>query len=388
MKRKAPPGLPPWVAEAARELAAEQAGLKSGSRDIELPAEYTLPDLLTAVFAHEASDLHLSVGQPPTYRVHGDLVRAQAPPLTQERAQKMLLPIITEDQRNKYLDVGSLDFAYDFNGQARFRGNFFDHYRGMGAVFRVIPSAVPRLDQLGLPQVITRVANLRSGFVLVTGPTGSGKSTTLAAIINHINMTRNAHIITIEDPVEFVHPRIKCLIDHREVGQHATSFSDALMSSLREDPDIILVGEMRDLDTIYNAIKAAETGILVFATLHTNTAPKSVDRIVDVFPARQQDQIRTMLAESLKAVVSQQLVKRADGLGRIAVHEILLWTPGLSNLIREGKSSQFGNFIQMGRNTGMQSLDGDLRRNVELGIITLAAARERAQDPDNLENAV
>lgn len=388
MKHKAAPGIPSWVAEAAREIAAEQGRFQPDATDIVLPERYTLADLLSAVFVHGASDLHLSVGQPPIYRIHGDLVRAKAPVLHQEQAHTLLLPIINTDQLERYQTTGSLDFAYAFENHGRFRGNFFDHYRGMGAVFRVIPSDIPRLDMLGLPSVIHRIANLHSGFVLVTGPTGSGKSTTLAAIIHQINMSRHAHIITIEDPVEFVHPRLKCLIDHREIGRHAKSFSDALTSSLREDPDIILVGEMRDLETIYNAIKAAETGILVFGTLHTNTAPKSVDRIVDVFPARQQDQIRTMLAESLKAVISQQLVKRADGRGRVAVHEILLWTPGLSNLIREGKSSQFANFIQMGRQMGMQSLDGDLRRLVELGTITMEAARERAQDPANLEDAV
>jgi twitching motility protein PilT len=386
--RKTNPEMPPWVAKAARELSSQKVKQVEIEVRIELPRDYTLYDLLRAVFEHGASDLHLSVGLPPVYRVHGELYRAHAEELTQEHAEHMLLPIITEDQAVKYSQCGTLDFAYSYGDWGRFRGNFFDHYRGMGAVFRVIPSAIPSLEDLGLPNVIRNIAALHAGFVLVTGPTGSGKSTTLAALINHINHHRNAHIITIEDPVEFIHPRVNCLIDHREIGHHAVSFADALTASLREDPDIILVGEMRDLDTIYNAIKAAETGILVFGTLHTNTAGKSVDRIIDVFPPRQQDQIRTMLAESLKAVVSQQLVRRADGTGRVAVHEILLWSMGLSNLIREGKSSQFANYIQMGRQVGMQSLDGSLRSLVDQGVITMEAALERAQDPANLENAV
>lgn len=392
MPHQPEPPLPPWLSgqvEADEPTEGPQRVEQQADREVvcPLPEPYGLSDLLQAVIDHGASDLHLSVGLPPLLRVHGLMHRTQAAPLTQERAEAMLLPLISPEQQQRYQTSGSVDFAYSFENRARFRGNYFDHYRGMGAVFRLIPSEIPTLEGLHLPAVLREVANLRSGFVVVTGPTGSGKSTTLAAIINHINETRNAHIITIEDPVEFFHPRKSCLIDHREIGDHACSFSDALQASLREDPDIILVGEMRDLDTIYNAIKAAETGALVFATLHTNTAAKTVDRLVDVFPGRQQEQIRSMLAESLKAVLAQQLVLKADGSGRVAVQEIMLWSPGLSNLIRESKSAQIPNYIHSGRQMGMQTLDGRLRQLVDQGIVAYDTALERCLDPANFDTA-
>lgn len=371
--------------QAAKAKLALQSDFKG---HVWVPDDYQLYDLLSAVVKNGASDLHLSVGLPPMYRVHGELYRAEAEVLSQERAERMLLPVITEEQSLRYRASGTVDFAYNGGDLGRFRGNLFDQYRGMGAVFRVIPPRAPTLDELEMPAAVRNLAGLRSGFVLFTGPTGSGKSTTMAALIDSINQTRNAHIITIEDPVEYIHQRNKCLIDHREIGQHAVSFSDALIAALREDPDILLIGEMRDLETIHNAIRAAETGILVLATLHTNTAAQSVDRIVDVFPARQQDQIRIMVAESLKAVVSQQLVKRANGRGRIAVQEILLWSPGLANLIREAKTHHIPNYIQMGRYNGMQTLDGTLRRLVENRVVTLEDALDRATDPDHLKDAL
>jgi len=382
--------VPPWLAAGGGAVPEKNAVVvqqQDLELDIELPASYQLHDLLVAVMQHGASDLHLSVGLPPMLRVHGLMHRAKAPALTQAHAEAMLLPIVDQEHIERYRATGGVDFAYSFREHARFRGNYFDHYRGMGAVFRLIPSDIPSLDELGMPHVLKEIASLRAGFVVVTGPTGSGKSTTLAAMINHVNETRNAHIITIEDPIEFFHPRKSCLIDHREIGMHARSFSDALQAALREDPDIILVGEMRDLDTIYNAIKAAETGALVFATLHTNTAAKTVDRLVDVFPGRQQEQIRSMLAESLKDVVAQQLVLRADGTGRVAAHEIMLWSPGLSNLIRESKSSQIPNYIHTGRHLGMQTLDGRLHQLVQQGIVAEETALERCLDPANFHNA-
>ena len=386
------PNIPvsPWLAASSGVLPeVKQKVEQQADYDLEcsLPADYQLHDLLQAVIDNGASDLHLSVGLPPMLRVHGLVHRTKAPPLTQAYAEAMLLPIVTQEHTERFRSTGGVDFAYSYLEHARFRGNYFDHYRGMGAVFRLIPSDIPTIDGLRLPPVLKEIASLRSGFVVVTGPTGSGKSTTLAAMINHVNETRNAHIITIEDPVEFFHPRKSCLIDHREIGEHARSFTDALQASLREDPDIILVGEMRDLDTIYNAIKAAETGALVFATLHTNTAAKTVDRLVDVFPGRQQEQIRSMLAESLKAVVAQQLVLKANAQGRVAVHEIMLWSPGLSNLIRESKSAQIPNYIHTGRQMGMQTLDGKLRQLVDQGIVAEETALARCIDPGNFHNA-
>lgn len=348
---------------------------------IELPEDYDLDYLLKTLVNEHGSDLHLSVGVPPVFRVHGDLVSAKCSPLTQEKAIAILYPIIDEKKQAHYEECGNLDFAYEIPGLARFRGNYLKQNRGFAAVFREIPSKIPTIDEMHLPPILKDIAMIKSGIVVVTGPTGSGKSTTLAAMINYVNEHRNAHVITIEDPIEFYHPSKNCVMDHREIGTHATSFADALRSSLREDPDIVLVGEMRDLDTIYNAIKAAETGALVFATLHTNSAAKTIDRIIDVFPAKQQETIRAMLSESFKAVVAQLLLKKKGGHGRVAVHEILIAEAGFSNLIREGKTSQINNYIQTGKEFGMQTMDAGLLKLFKDGVIDKATIKDVCHDP-------
>lgn len=347
---------------------------------IDVSPDYYIDDLFHQIFNLGASDLHLAVGAPPVFRIKGDMNFTDLPLLEQKFMEKILYPIITADQREQFEKTGNIDFAHEVPGLARFRGNYMRQYNGMTAVFRIIPSKIPTVEELGLPPILNKIALYKRGLVIVTGPTGSGKSTTLAAMINHINENRSAHIITIEDPIEFTHQSKKCLIDHREVGHHATSFADALRAAVREDPDIILVGEMRDLETISLAIKAAETGLLVFGTLHTNSAAKTVDRIIDVFPAKQQEQIRSMLSESLKSVVAQQLLKTADGKGRVASIEILIATMGLGNLIREGKTSQISTIIQMGRSDGMQTMDMHLVELVKAGKITVGVAEERALD--------
>ena len=348
---------------------------------IEVPANFTQDDLLRTLVNNKGSDLHLSVGEVPMFRISGDLHRSNCPALTEERARGLLAPLVSEERFKAYEECGNLDFAYEIPGVARFRGNYFRQKGGMGAVFREIPSKIPSIDQMGLPPVLKKIAMFRRGIVLVTGPTGSGKSTTLAAMIDYVNEHRKAHIITIEDPVEFTHKNKQCIIDHREVGQHTNTFGDALRASLREEHDVILVGEMRDLDTIYSAIKAAETGALVFGTLHTNSAAKTVDRIIDVFPAKQQAMIRAMLSESLQAIVAQLLLKKLGG-GRVAVHEILIGGSGFSNLIREGKTSQINNHIQTGRSIGMQTMDVGLIELLRERLISKATAKEFCHDPD------
>jgi twitching motility protein PilT len=366
------------------EIAPPPPPMPEPVHEVELvpPDDFTLDDLLHLLVNSGGSDLHLAVHSPPIERVHGDLVRMKAPVLTQKKLEQILYPIMGYEQKEKYFASGNLDFAYEIKGLARFRANYFNQYHGMAAVFRIIPSKIPTIDKLNLPPVLKKIAMYRSGMVIVTGPTGSGKSTTLAAMIDYINDNRPAHIITIEDPLEFSHINKQCVIDHREVGIHATEFADALRSSLREDPDIILVGEMRDLETIYQAVKAAETGVLVFATLHTNSAPKTVDRMIDVFPAKQQEQIRSMLSESLRAVVAQQLMKTKDGKGRCAANEILISMSGLGNLIREGKTNMIPSFIQTGREHGMTSMDLALIELLKQGKIDLKAAKEKASDPN------
>ena len=344
------------------------------------PDNYTLDQLLTLLVETGGSDLHLSVNSPPIERIHGDLIRMQAPIITQEKLESILHPIMGYEQKEVFFKAGNLDFAYEIPGVARFRANYFNQYYGMAAVFRIIPSKIPSIDKLKLPQVLKKISMFRSGMVIVTGPTGSGKSTTLAAMIDYINDNKAAHIITIEDPLEFSHNNKECIIDHREVGIHAKSFAEALRASLREDPDILLVGEMRDLETIYQAIKAAETGVLVFATLHTNSAAKTVDRMIDVFPAKQQEQIRSMLSESLRGVVAQQLMKTKDGKGRCAANEILISMPGFGNLIREGKTGMISNYIQTGRQHGMISMDAALLQLLDDKKISLEAAKEKATD--------
>ncbi|SPD71957.1 transporter [uncultured Desulfobacterium sp.] len=335
-----------------------------------------------------ASDLHMVIGFPPLLRLRGDLVPTEHPVLTPEINREILFEILSVDQQTHLEQNRDFDMAYELEGVARFRCNFLYQHRGVGAVFRIIPTQILTLEQLKMPDTLKTIAMLKRGLVLVTGPTGSGKSTTLAGIINHINETRDGHIITIEDPLEFVHPNKKCLFTQREIGAHARSFSDALKVASREDPDIILVGEMRDTETISLALTCAELGILVFGTLHTNSAAKTVDRIINAFPADQQEQARTMLAESLTAVVAQQLLRTKDGKGRCAAIEILLGSPALSSTIREGKISQINSLIQTGTASGMQSMDQHLIQLIKEDRITPHAAYEKAIDKKIFETMI
>jgi len=346
-----------------------------------------LVPLLFTMIEKGASDLHLVVGSPPLLRLRGELVPlAGQPVLTAETSQAMITEILSPDQKKTILEHLDLDLAYELtDGSARFRVNVLWQHRGMGAVLRIIPAKILTLEQLGLPPVVKKIAEIRRGMVLVTGPTGSGKSTTLAAMIDFINETRDAHIITIEDPLEFVHPNKRCLITQREVRTHTHSFAMALKMAAREDPDIVLVGEMRDLDTIRQALAAAELGILVFGTLHTNSAAKTIDRVIDAFPADEQPQVRVMLADSLKAVVAQQLLKTADGKGRCAANEVLITNAAISNLVREGKISMINSMIQTGVAQGMQSMDQALHKFVREGRITPQAALEKAIDKDSFQ---
>ncbi len=332
-----------------------------------------------------ASDLHMVVGFPPMLRLRGELTPTDHPVLTAESNRDLLFEILTEDQRSTLEGHRDFDMAYELEGVARFRCNFLYQQRGVGAVFRLIPTDILTLEQLQLPPVLKTIATLKRGLVLVTGPTGSGKSTTLAAMIDYINEMRDAHIITIEDPLEFVHQNKRCLFTQREIGTHALSFADALKVAGREDPDIILVGEMRDTTTISLALTCAELGILVFGTLHTNSASKTVDRIINAFPADQQEQTRTMLAESLSAVVAQQLLRTKDGKGRCAAIEILIGSTALATTIREGKISQINSIIQTGSSSGMQSMDQHLLVLIREGRITARAAYEKAIDKKPFE---
>src|ERR687896_328015 len=316
-----------------------------------------------------ASDLHVVAGSQPILRIRGDMERVKYKLLDDNELTSMLYEIAPEDKIKVFEETGDVDFAYEIPGLARYRANFFRQLNGIGAVFRFVPSNIMTAEQLGLPPVITQLAMLHKGLVLVTGPTGSGKSTTLAAIVDYANKYRKDHIITVEDPVEFVHRSHGCIVNHREVGRHTRSFATALRAALREDPDIILVGEMRDLETIQLAIEAAATGHLVFGTLHTQSASKTVDRIIDVFPANQQEQIRASLSDTLKAVVAQALFKRIDVKGRCAALEILICTPACANLIRENKTFQIPSLIQTGRKYGMQSLDNAIEDLLKKGWI-------------------
>ncbi|CAN5243652.1 type IV pilus twitching motility protein PilT [soil metagenome] len=325
------------------------------------------------------SDLHLSCGSPPVLRVDGELQRVRFRELTATDLKALLLEIMTPPQREEFATGRDLDFAYELEGTARFRGNAFLQHRGMGAVFRVIPAEILSADQLGLPPAIRDFTMLRKGLVLVTGPTGSGKSTTLAAMIDLINESRPEHIITIEDPIEFVHQNKRALVNQREVGRHTDSFTTALRAALREDPDVILVGEMRDVETISLGLTAAETGHLVFATLHTNSAHKTIDRIIDTFPADRQEQVRAMLAESLRGVVAQQLLRKKGG-GRVAAHEILVGTPAVANLIREAKTFQIPSVIQTGKKDGMVQMDQSLLALLMAGSVEPEEAYGRAHE--------
>lgn len=327
-----------------------------------------------------ASDLHMVVGFPPLLRLRGELVPTGHPVLTPASNRDFLFEIISPDQQAQVEKNRDFDMAYELSGVGRFRCNYLYQHRGIGAVFRLIPSKIMTLEDLKLPAVLKTISMYNKGLVLVTGPTGSGKSTTLAAILDYINDTRDAHIITIEDPLEFVHQNKKCVITHREIGTHAVSFEEALKVASRENPDIILVGEMRDLETIGLALTCAELGILVLGTLHTNSAAKTIDRIINAFPTDQQAQTRTMLSESLRAVIAQQLLKTASGRGRCAANEILISSPALASLIREGKISQISSLIQTGTAIGMQSMDQHLAKLVRDDAITREAAYEKAID--------
>jgi twitching motility protein PilT len=337
--------------------------------------------LLALALKHNASDLHLRAGLLPLIRVHGHLQPLPGGD-SHDGDAEILLELLSEEQLHVFEKRHDLDFAYELSGVGRFRANFLRQRQGIGAVFRVVPSQIPTLGDLGLPQVVFDLARLEQGLVLVTGPTGSGKSTTLAAIIDHINQESDKHIITIEDPLEFIHVNKASLVTQREVGTHTLSFAAALRAVLREDPDIILIGELRDLETIALAMTAAETGHLVFGTLHTRTAASTVDRIIDAFPPEQQGQIRTMLAETLKGVVAQQLLLRADGQGRVAAVEILIGTTALANLIRDGKTYQIPSIMQTGRREGMQTMDQAILELLRAKRITPQEAHRKAIDKE------
>jgi twitching motility protein PilT len=334
-----------------------------------------ITQLLAFSVKNKASDLHLSAGLPPMIRVHGDVRRINVEPLDHKMVHDMVYDIMNDAQRKHYEDTLVCDFSFEIQGLARFRVNAFNQNRGAGAVFRTIPSKILTLEQLGAPKVFADLALRPRGLVLVTGPTGSGKSTTLAAMINHLNESEYGHVLTVEDPIEFVHESKKCLVNQREVGPHTLSFANALRSALREDPDAILVGEMRDLETIRLALTAAETGHLVFGTLHTSSAAKTIDRVVDVFPAAEKEMVRAMLSESLVAVISQTLCKLKDGSGRVAAHEIMIATSAIKNLIRENKIAQMYSAIQTGQGLGMQTLDQNLADLVRRNVISPAEAR-------------
>ena len=342
-----------------------------------------ISELLAFSVKNKASDLHLSAGLPPCIRVHGDVRRINLPPMEHKDVHDMVYDIMNDGQRKTYEETLECDFSFEIPGLARFRINAFVQNRGAGAVFRTIPSKVLSLEDLNAPKVFKEIAETPRGIVLVTGPTGSGKSTTLAAMINYINENEYGHILTVEDPIEFVHESKKCLINQREIGPHTMSFANSLRAALREDPDVILVGEMRDLETIRLALSAAETGHLVFGTLHTSSAAKTIDRIVDVFPAAEKEMVRSMLSESLRAVISQTLLKTKDGNGRVAAHEIMIGIPAIRNLIRENKIAQMYSTIQTGQQHGMQTLDQCLTELVRRNLITNVEARGKAMNPDN-----
>ncbi|MFN7834544.1 MAG: type IV pilus twitching motility protein PilT [Burkholderiaceae bacterium] len=329
-----------------------------------------------------ASDLHLSAGLPPMIRVDGDIRRINLPPVSHPEVQALLAQVMNDAQRKYYEEHCECDFSFEVTDLARFRVNAFVQNRGAGAVFRTIPSKVLSLEDLKAPKVFTEISNQSRGIVLVTGPTGSGKSTTLAAMVNYVNENHSSHILTVEDPIEFVHEPRKCVVNQREVGEHTHSFANALRAALREDPDVILVGELRDLETIRLALTAAETGHLVFGTLHTSSAAKTIDRIIDVFPGAEKEMVRSMLSESLKAVISQTLLKRKEGTGRVAAHEIMIGTPAIRNLIRENKVAQMVSSIQTGSSIGMQTLDQSLMDLVRRNAISVVEARSVANQRD------
>jgi twitching motility protein PilT len=343
-----------------------------------------ITELLAFSVKNKASDLHLSAGLPPMIRVDGDVRRINVPPLEHKTVHALIYDIMNDKQRKDFEEFLETDFSFELPDIARFRVNAFNHNRGAGAVFRTIPSKILTLEELGCPSVFKEISDQPRGIVLVTGPTGSGKSTTLAAMIDYKNDTEHGHILTIEDPIEFVHESKKCLVNQREVHRDTLGFSEALRSALREDPDIILVGEMRDLETIRLALTAAETGHLVFGTLHTSSAAKTIDRIIDVFPAAEKGMVRSMLSESLRAVIAQTLLKKIGG-GRVAAHEIMIGTPAIRNLIREDKVAQMYSAIQTGQQFGMQTLDQCLQDLLQRGIISKQDAKLRAANKEDFK---
>ena len=341
-----------------------------------------ITELLAFGVKNGASDLHLSAGLPPMIRVDGDVRRINVPPMEHKDVHRLVYDIMNDKQRKDYEEFLETDFSFEIKGLARFRVNAFNHNRGAGAVFRTIPSKILTLEELNCPPIFKEISDNPRGLALVTGPTGSGKSTTLAAMIDYINDNHHGHILTLEDPIEFVHESKKCLINQREIHRDSLGFNEALRSALREDPDVILVGEMRDLETIRLALEAAETGHMVFGTLHTSSAAKTIDRIVDVFPAAEKDMVRSMLSESLRAVISQTLMKKVGG-GRVAAHEIMIGMPAIRNLIRENKIAQMYSAIQTGQQYGMQTLDQNLKQLVEKGVVSRQEARSKAANKDN-----
>jgi len=343
-----------------------------------------ISELLAFSVKNSASDLHLSAGQPPMIRVDGEVRRINVPAMDHKAVHALIYDIMNDKQRKDFEEFLETDFSFEIPDLARFRVNAFNHQRGAGAVFRTIPSTILSLEQLGCPIIFQEISRNPRGLVLVTGPTGSGKSTTLAAMVDYINDTEHGHILTIEDPIEFVHQCKKCLINQREVHRHTLGFNESLRSALREDPDVILVGEMRDPETIRLALTAAETGHLVFGTLHTSSAAKTIDRIVDVFPASEKEMVRSMLSESLRSVISQTLLKKVGG-GRVAAHEIMMGTPAIRNLIREAKVAQMYSAIQTGTAVGMQTLDQNLADLVRKGVVTKQEAASKAAIKDNFK---
>ena len=329
-----------------------------------------IDDLFRIMVSKNASDLHLAAGSPPCLRLHGEMQKMEFKELSNEDCQALIFEILSEKQKRNFAENWELDCSYTVEGVGRFRCNVFMQRKGVGAVFRVIPERIKSAEELGLPPQVIEMINAHKGLICVTGPTGSGKSTTLAALINHINMTKSAHILTVEDPIEFVHPNLKSLVNQREVSSHTKSFANALKAALREDPDIILVGEMRDLETIQLALTAAETGHLVFGTLHTSNAHKTIDRIIDVFPDTKQAQIRVMLSESLRGVIAQGLLPRADGKGRVAAIELMVNTKAVGNLIREGKTFQIPSAMQTGKSVGMIPYELCIDQLIHRGLIT------------------
>ena len=341
-----------------------------------------ITELLAFSAKQGASDLHLSADMPPMIRVDGDVRRINLPALSHKEVHSLVYEIMNDKQRKDFEEFLETDFSFEIPGVARFRVNAFNHNRGAGAVFRTIPSKILSMEALGMGQIFKEMAMVPRGLVLVTGPTGSGKSTTLAAMVDYINDTKYDHILTVEDPIEFVHQSKKSLVNQREVHRDTLGFNEALRSALREDPDVILVGELRDLETIRLALSAAETGHVVFGTLHTSSAAKTIDRIVDVFPAEEKSMVRSMLSESLQGVISQTLLKKNGG-GRVAAHEIMIGTPAIRNLIREAKIAQMYSAIQTGSSLGMQTMDQCLQTLVDKGTISREAARDKAKMPEN-----